>query len=143
MAYLLVVMNDGRRRTDARATGAGTVVVVHELSICRSIADIVERHAAGRTVTDVRVQVGHFRQVVPATLEYCWEITVSGGPLDGSRLEIDHVPARMRCRACDVETVLTVPVLRCERCNGVETELLTGEELLVTSIDVADAPMSG
>ena len=112
---------------------------MHELSICRSIADIVERHAAGRAVTDVRVQVGHFRQVVPATLEYCWELTVADGPLAGSRLDVDHVPARMRCRACETVTELTLPVLRCPRCDGVDTELLSGEELTVTSIDVADA----
>lgn len=131
----------GRTGAEQR-TAAATVRLVHELSICRSIADIVERHAAGRTVTDVHVQVGYFRQVVPATLEYCWQITVNDGPLAGSRLEVDHVPARMRCRSCDVETELTLPVLRCERCDGVETELLSGEELLVTSIDVADPPTS-
>lgn len=124
----------GRSAGDGRGYGR----VVHELSICRSIADIVERHAAGRPVTDVRVQVGHFRQVVPATLEYCWEITVAGGPLARSRLEVDHVPARMRCRACDVVTELTLPVLRCPECDGVDTELLSGEELTVTSIDVDD-----
>jgi hydrogenase nickel incorporation protein HypA/HybF len=116
-----------------------TVAVVHELSICRSIADVVERHAAGRPVKAVHVQVGHFRQVVPATLTYCWEITVADGALAGSQLDVDHVPARMRCRACDVVTELTVPVLRCQQCDGVDTELLSGEELMVTSFDVADA----
>lgn len=131
------------RRADEPASGTATVRAVHELSICRSIADIVERHASGRRVTDVRVRVGHFRQVVPATLEYCWQITVSDGALAGSRLEVDHVPARMRCRTCGAEAELTVPVLRCERCDGVDTELLTGEELLVTSIDVADTPAAG
>lgn len=126
------------REGDGIENPSGYGRAVHELSICRSIADIVERHAEGRQVTGVRVQVGHFRQVVPATLEYCWEITVADGPLSDSRLDVDHVPARMRCRACDVVTELTVPVLRCERCNGVDTELLSGEELSVTSIDVAD-----
>lgn len=111
---------------------------MHELSICRSIADVVERHAAGRAVTTVHVQVGHFRQVVPATLEYCWEMTVADGALAGSRLDVDHVPARMRCRECDVVTELTVPVLRCQQCDGVDTELLSGEELMVTSFDVSD-----
>lgn len=130
MAGLLVGNGNGN--------GNGYGRRVHELSICRSIADIVERHADGRSVTGVRVQVGYFRQVVPATLEYCWEITVAEGPLAGARLDVDHVPARMRCRVCDVVTELTVPVLRCERCEGIDTELLSGEELEVTSIDVAD-----
>lgn len=111
---------------------------MHELSICRSIVDIVERHADGRPVSRVAVRVGHFRQVVPATLEYCWDIAVADGPLDGSVLEVDHVPALLRCRTCDTEAELSLPVLRCQHCDGVETELLSGEELLVTSFDVRD-----
>jgi hydrogenase nickel incorporation protein HypA/HybF len=118
---------------------AASVAAVHELSICRSIADVVERYAASATVTVVRVQVGHFRQVVPATLEYCWGIVVADSPLSQSRLEIDHVPARMRCHACHHEAELTVPVLRCQHCDGTNTELLSGEEMMVISIDLADA----
>lgn len=131
----------GRERIGrvAPATPA-TVVRMHELSICRSIADVVERHADGRPVTRVRIQVGHFRQIVPATLEFCWEMTVAEGPLAGSILEVDHVPARLRCRSCDTVTELTVPVLRCERCGGVDTELVSGEELFVTSLDLRDEP---
>ena len=84
------------------------------------------------------MQIGHFRQVVPTTLEYCWEITVADGPLDGSVLDIDHVPARIRCHACNTETELRRPIPRCERCDGVETELLSGDELLVASIEMRD-----
>ena len=55
------------REGDGIENPSGYGRAVHELSICRSLADIVERHAEGRQVTGVRVQVGHFRQVVPAT----------------------------------------------------------------------------
>lgn len=116
---------------------------VHELSICRSVAGIVERHAAGRPVSRVHVRIGHFRQVVPATLELCWELAVADGPLAGAALDVDHVPARLRCRSCDAVTELTVPVLRCDRCGGIDTELLSGEELLVVSIDVTDTATTG
>ena len=42
---------------------------MHELSICRSIADIVRRHAGEGTVSTIHVQIGQLRQIVPDTLE--------------------------------------------------------------------------
>lgn len=140
MVWMVMAWSSGDWSTSAGPSEVGsTVGSVHELSICRSIVDIVAGHAAGRPVSSVRVRVGHLRQVVPTTLAYCWDITVADGPLAGSVLDVDHVPARLRCRACESVTELSLPVLRCAHCDGVDTELLSGEELLVTSFEVRDA----
>lgn len=112
---------------------------VHELSICRSISKIVEAHAAGRTVQRVRLDVGHLRQVVPESLRYCWDIVVRDTALDGVPLEITHIPAVIACRSCGALTTVSVPVFRCGSCECVETDVVSGDELLVTSLDLADA----
>ncbi len=89
---------------------------MHELSICGSIADIVTRRAAGRPVQVINVRVGQLRQVVPDTLVYCWELVSAETPLEGSRISIEAVPARIRCRACDqVTDVGAIPGLRLRR----------------------------
>ncbi len=110
---------------------------MHELSICASIARAVAQHAAGRPVTTVFLDVGHLRQVVPATLVYSWELTVADTPLDGSSLEIRHVPAVIACRACAEETSLEAPVFRCGGCGSTDVEVTSGQELTITSIEVA------
>jgi hydrogenase nickel incorporation protein HypA/HybF len=115
------------------------VVAVHELSICRSISGIVTEHAAGRPVARIHVRVGQLRQIVPDTLAHCWELVAAtpGSPLAGSVLEVDSVPAGVDCRACGAHTVLTEPVPRCAACGGCEVAIVTGEEFLVTSLDLA------
>lgn len=110
---------------------------VHELSLCRAIADTVADHAAGRRVETVQLRVGHFRQVVPDTLAYCWELTSRDTPLAGSTLAIEEIPAVVHCRSCGADTVLELPVLRCGTCDGIGVELVSGEEFLIASIDVA------
>lgn len=112
---------------------------MHELSICRSIADIVSRHAAGRSVSTVRVRIGQLRQVVPETLVYCWSLVSEDTPLDGSRLEVESVPAAIRCRGCDHRRVLDAPILACDACGSRDVEIVSGEEFLVTSLDLAEA----
>jgi hydrogenase nickel incorporation protein HypA/HybF len=108
---------------------------MHELSICASIASIVRQHAADRRVEVVRLDVGQFRQVVPETLRYSWEVVVDGTPLAGSRLEINHIAAVIECRSCGVRTTLERPVMRCG-CGSTDVILTSGEELLVTSLEL-------
>jgi Zn finger protein HypA/HybF involved in hydrogenase expression len=75
-------------------------LLMHELSICSSIAAIVTEHAAGRTVDRVVLDVGWLRQVVPDTLVYSWGLVVEGTPLEGATLEVNHIPAVIECRTC-------------------------------------------
>lgn len=111
---------------------------MHELSLCRAIADTARDHAGGRPVSRVAVRIGHLRQVVPDTLRFCWGIVVEGTDLDGCALDVDHVPAVAHCRDCDTDTRLSVPVLRCGACDGRAVDLVSGEEFLVSSIDVLE-----
>jgi len=114
---------------------------VHELSLCGAIANIVTRHAAGRPVSVIHVQVGQLRQVVPDTLVFCWELVSEGTPLAGSRIDVEGVPARMRCRACDhVAEVGDLPVFVCRDCGSIDAEVISGEEFMVTSLDLGAAP---
>lgn len=109
---------------------------MHELSICAAIAKIAHEAAAGRTVERVRVDVGQLRQVVPDTLRYSWEVVVFGTDLDGAPLEVREIPAVIECRRCHAHTPLDDPIFRCVACGSSETDVISGDELLVTSLDV-------
>lgn len=111
---------------------------MHELSLCRAIADVVTERAGDRPVATTTVRIGQLRQVVPSTLEFCWDLVIDGTPLAGCRLEIEHVPAIAHCRSCDRSWQLERPVLVCE-CGGRDVVLESGEEFLIESIEVLEA----
>ncbi len=111
---------------------------MHELSLCRSIADIAARHADGRTVSVISIRIGRLRQIVPDTLVYCWDLVSAGTALAGARLDVESVPARLRCRACDqVSDVGDLPVFACAGCGSADVEIVSGEEFLITSLELA------
>ena len=113
---------------------------MHELSLCRSIYGIVDKARGDRSVSTVHLQVGQLRQVVPDTLSYCWSMIIEASPLAGSELDIDHVPVRLDCAACGARTTVEhVLVLTCSTCHSGDITLHTGEEFMVTSIDLAPA----
>jgi hydrogenase nickel incorporation protein HypA/HybF len=109
---------------------------MHELSLCRAIADTAIEHAGGHPVQSINLQIGHFRQVIPDTLQFCWKMRAEGTVLDGCQLAIDHIPATIECRACGSLTALTHPILLCATCDSTEVELKSGEEFLIVSIDL-------
>jgi hydrogenase nickel incorporation protein HypA/HybF len=95
----------------------------------------VERHAAGRRVTVVHLQVGHLRQVVPDSLAFYFEHVARGTVCEGARLEQELIPARLRC-GCGQEWELDELDFRCPACREAGAVVVSGDELLVDSIDV-------
>lgn len=115
---------------------------MHELSVAEAIVDVAARHAAGRRVTKVEVRVGHLRQVVPDALEFAFTLVTQGTALDGAELEITHVPAAGRCRACGTDSVMEDFPLRCAACGGLEMDVHAGEELQVEALELDEEPVT-
>ncbi|MDP3950181.1 hydrogenase maturation nickel metallochaperone HypA [Microbacterium sp.] len=112
---------------------------MHELSLCNSIHTIVDRAAGGRPVATVHLQIGRFRQVVPDTLSYCWSMVSADSSLAGSQLAIEHIAVRLHCSACGAETSPAGDlVLVCGTCGSGDVSMLTGEEFMITSLDLKE-----
>jgi hydrogenase nickel incorporation protein HypA/HybF len=112
---------------------------MHELSIADSIVQIVDRHAAGRTVAKVEIKVGHLRQVVPSALEFAFELVAQGTCAEGAELVMDEIPAAGACRSCGAESELPDFPLKCSACGSFDVEVIRGEELLVDSLELEEA----
>jgi hydrogenase nickel incorporation protein HypA/HybF len=90
-------------------------------------------------VRSVTVRIGHLRQVVPDTLTFSWEMVTRATALDGARMHVEHVPAVVACAACGAVTTLDAPILACGTCGTRAVTLRSGDEMLVTSIELGRA----
>lgn len=112
---------------------------MHELSLCRAILKIAGPAAAGRQISQIFIDVGTMRQVIPQTLVYCWGFVAKDTLLEGSELVINHVPTTVKCRECNVTSPVTqIPLLLCQECKSGNVEVLTGEEFLLRSMETVD-----
>ncbi|MGQ0631343.1 MAG: hydrogenase maturation nickel metallochaperone HypA [Sporichthyaceae bacterium] len=113
---------------------------MHELALCGAIADIASRQAGDRHVGVIHLQVGQLRQVVPDTLIFCWSMLTADTSLDGSRLDLDRVPALLSCRGCAEHFGLPEPLtFACPACGGTDVAIVAGEEFAVTALEFAPA----
>jgi hydrogenase nickel incorporation protein HypA/HybF len=111
---------------------------MHEFSIASAVVDTAVRHAGGRRVTVVSVRCGRLRQVVPDSLAFAFAILSRETLCEGARLEQELVPARLRCDACVRTWEIEVPVFRCPTCGVAEVTVVSGEELEVDTIELAE-----
>jgi hydrogenase nickel incorporation protein HypA/HybF len=111
---------------------------VHELSLCDAIVGTTKRYAEGRAVSQVTVRIGHLRQVVPDALLFGWELLTESTELRGCELVIEHIPAKVVCQICRVETTLDMPILMCGGCGSFDVKLLSGEEFFIVEMEVAE-----
>jgi hydrogenase nickel incorporation protein HypA/HybF len=138
---------------------------MHELSISSAIVDTALRHAGGQRVTRVDVRIGALRQVVPESLDFYFEIVSRDTDCSGAALEIELVEALMGCPTCGHEwdpapepklgastaarlgyashagheaMAPVLPVFRCPACERADADVLSGDELEVESIEIAE-----
>lgn len=115
---------------------------MHEMGIATQIIEIASA-SIPQDLDDVRVErvnlkIGKLAAVVPESLRFCFDIASKETPLDGAELHIEEIPIVARCQACREEWVINEPVFTCVSCNSGEIDILSGRELNIESIEIAE-----
>lgn len=127
---------------------------MHELSIASAVVDSVLEFVADRSikrVIAVRLAVGELSHVEEEQLRFCYTAITQETPIRDSTLEIERVPAMVRCHHCDYSgrpkywedalSAAPVPTLQCPRC-GDAVEPVEGTDCAIKSVRfVCDDPV--
>lgn len=111
---------------------------MHELSVCMQLVRQVERLAAdhrARTVERIVVQVGRLSGVEPDLLARAFPLAVPGTRAAGAVLSVEALPVRIRCGSCGTEADAEISDLSCPGCGAWRTELLSGRELILKTVE--------
>jgi hydrogenase nickel incorporation protein HypA/HybF len=115
---------------------------MHEMGIAIQILEIaaasIPPALKGARVDKVNLRIGKLAAVVPDSLRFCFDIAAKDSALDGAKLHIEEIPVVARCNDCQVEWTIEQAVFRCEKCGGGALEILSGRELDIESIEIAE-----
>ena len=114
---------------------------MHELSICTALLRQVEALASNEVgrVSAVRMTAGPLSGVEPNLLAQAFHVARTGGKMSMAELIIEWAPVRIHCLGCALETEASPNALACPTCGSERTQLLSGDELLLTGIDLLEA----
>jgi len=108
---------------------------MHELGMCSSIIEAVERRAGDRAVARVRIRVGRLHHVHPEAFDQSFSVAAMGTVAEDAAAELVLLPVRARCGSCGATWDGEEMPLACPECGGVEVELLGGDELVLETIE--------
>ena len=112
---------------------------MHELSLCRSLLDIINEHAAGKPfkcVKKVTLEVGQLAAVDESALRFGFEIVTKGTLAEGAVLDIITVDGLAICNACHQCVKLENYYDACQNCGQFSLTVTQGEELRIQSMEV-------
>jgi hydrogenase nickel incorporation protein HypA/HybF len=112
---------------------------MHELSVCQALIsqvdDIAKQHQA-TAVKTVNIRIGPLSGVEPDLLVQAFPLASAGTVAATAQLVIEKLPIRVRCETCGAETAAEMNRLVCGECGDWHTQLLSGDEMLLASVEL-------
>jgi hydrogenase nickel incorporation protein HypA/HybF len=126
---------------------------VHELAVAQALVEQVDAvisqhqanhdHAASSSdawrASLIRVRIGPLAGVVPELLATAFPLAAAGSRMERAGLEFAHAPIRVRCQTCGAETEAAMNRLICGACGDWHTRIISGDELLLESVELETA----
>jgi len=112
---------------------------MHELSICQSLLSQVHQYAVenhAKFVERIIVRVGPLSGIEPNLLAHAFTIAREGTIAAQAELSVEILPIRISCRTCGAESEVEPNCLLCQVCGDWHTQLLSGDEILLASIEM-------
>jgi hydrogenase nickel incorporation protein HypA/HybF len=118
---------------------------MHELSVCLALVAELEalarRHDA--RIRRVSITIGPLAGVEPDLVAQAYPLACAGTPAEASELHIERSSVRIRCRGCGRESIAAANRLSCGACGDWQTELLSGDELILSQVELDTTAKAG
>jgi len=101
---------------------------MHEMGIALQIVEIatasIPPDAGLVRVEKINLKIGKLAAVVPDSLRFCFDVAIKDTALDGAH--------------CQTQWTINSPAFKCENCDSGSLEILSGRELDIESIEIAE-----
>lgn len=115
---------------------------MHEMGIALQIVRVarssIPEEMKDSRVEKINLKIGKLAAVVPESLNLCMKVAAKDTPLEGAKIHIDEIPVTARCRGCGHQWEVAEAVYVCPACQSTELDIISGNELNVVSIDIAE-----
>ena len=115
---------------------------MHELSVCQALVeqlqDIAREHGAA-SIERVVLRIGPLSGIEIPLLEHAYPVAAAGTVAENAELIIERMAVRVRCSQCDAESEAAPNRLICSRCGDFRTSVVSGEEMILASVELAMA----
>ena len=112
---------------------------MHELAVCQALMDQVEnvaREQSAARIVSIHLGIGPLSGVEPGLLSQAFPIASAGSLAADAELVITSLPVVVHCSECDCQSEVQPTRLLCRHCGAWQTTLVSGDEMLLESVEV-------
>ena len=116
---------------------------MHEMNVAQSLLQMATQKAVEQNsgkVQKVSLSLGRFSGVEPQLLKNAFDLLIRDSCpeefANKSKLEILIVPFVIHCHDCDLKHERDEIDLVCPGCGGICTEVISGQEILLTGLEI-------
>lgn len=115
---------------------------MHEMGIAQQMVlialDAIPGDIKNPRVEKLNLRIGKLAAVVEHSLSFCLEVITKDTPLEGAALVIEQVPVSLCCDSCKHQWQTDIPAFGCPVCKSGQVTMISGREIEVSSIELAD-----
>ena len=112
---------------------------MHEGAIVRSLFDIavdIRKKEHLKEVSKIKVIAGRFHQIVDEVMQMHFNLMKKEIPgFEEAVLEMEEKDVVIHCRNCGRKQKLEEPIFFCPECGSGDTEMVSGKELHIATIE--------
>lgn len=116
---------------------------MHEFAVCQDMLQQIETIAADEQATAVEaitVRIGPLSGIEAHLLSQAFPLAAAGTVAENAELIIEALPIKVKCQLCGAETEAKANRLICGKCGDYHTQLLSGDEMLLASLELLKEP---
>lgn len=110
---------------------------MHELSIAKNIVEIIKESVNEKELHEVDkviLKVGELSGVVTDSLLFSLQAITSETELQNAKFETENIPFAIKCNTCGKISNTELGIVKCPLCGNKDTEVISGNELLISEI---------
>ncbi|MCW9047346.1 MAG: hydrogenase maturation nickel metallochaperone HypA [Gammaproteobacteria bacterium] len=115
---------------------------MHELAICQALINQLETIATERNAQNISlivVGIGPLSGVEAQLLKNAYPIASTGTVAENAEIVIQQLPVKVKCNECGCESETKPNKLICKNCGNWRTTLISGDELILLSVELETA----
>lgn len=112
---------------------------MHELAVTESLLAIVIQSAEenqAQKVTDITLSIGALSSIIDESVQFYWDHISKGTIAEEATLHFNRIHASLRCLDCNTEFTLEDELTPCPNCQGINLNIIAGEEFQVDYIEI-------
>lgn len=112
---------------------------MHEYSIVQSLLESCEEHAKAndaKQVSKVVVKIGVLSGVEPDLLKTAFDTFKEQTVCNKAQFVMNIQKVKILCNSCKVESILEKNEFSCNKCDGVDIEVIDGEDMYLMSLEM-------